>query len=107
MTTKKKKLAKRKETDTHDLFFLTFVGEFVEIVGSTLSGDGTAIVPLVVTGFLLDLDDKFYYLSDDGMSVKRAIKITDLKAIEIVETKTHFDQMLDNVLIPDKKEQSN
>lgn len=101
----KKKLKKRKKPSTIDsTFFSIFIGEYVEIVARHSLTD---TVPLVMEGYLLDMDDDFYYLSDDANSICRAIRKDDLSAIEIANTKTVFDELLKQTPIKENPEDGN
>lgn len=96
---------------THNVFFDTFAGEFVEIIldleitnNINLTEDGHAHemkMPLTVQGFVMDIDDTFIYLSPDGENVNQAFPITDLKHIAIVELKDQVDEILDEIEPPE------
>ena len=79
-TTKKLMTKLDPSTDPSSTFFLSFVGEYVEIIckGATTTTE-IGVFPIVVNGYLLDLDEKHLYLSDDGQSVSRAVKKEDYK----------------------------
>lgn len=85
-------------------FFSVFIGEYVEIIAKTGLTDK---VPVIVQGYLLDIDDDFYYLADDGNSVSRALKRSELCVIEIAKTKTLFDEILENTPSALNKEEGN
>jgi hypothetical protein len=102
----KKKCAtkKRSESSLDSTFFVSFVGEYVDVISKFLSGSTKSTLTGVISGFLLDLDDKFYYLSDDGQTVSRAIKSEDVMAIEIVQQKTIHDIALEQLEIVDRND---
>ena len=52
-----------------------------------ISEDGSAKeihVPLIIHGFIMDMDDKYVYLSEDGENIKRAVPSDTIKFIEII-----------------------
>lgn len=104
MTTKRKK-----KTLDKSLFFLTFIGEYVQIkldLSSKMhaeSNEGlvTEEGPLTLQGYLLDMDKNFYYLGGSPGSVTDAVKKIAVKHIRIVpveQPKTIFDDILDSAI---------
>jgi hypothetical protein len=84
---KKPKIIKKKTDDDYngltETFFLTFVGELVEIAGSFYHGDQEAAIK--ITGFVLDADDEFYYLGDTPEEISQAIRRDRVIYIQILE----------------------
>lgn len=86
-------------------FFLTFIGEMVQItmnISSRVeasSDEGTMFEegPLRLQGFLLDEDDKFYYLGGSPDHVTDAIKKVAVKHIRIVPLRTKADEIFDGM----------
>lgn len=104
----KTKIQKIDDSSPTSTFFLSFVGEYVEIICKEISSTteiGT--IPLVINGFLLDIDDNYLYLSDDAQSVSRAIKKADYSVIEIVKQYNVLDEALKRVEIPDNPDEGN
>lgn len=95
---------KKKKTVSVDLFHLSFIGEFCEILCDITNLNE---LTLPITGFILDKDDLYYYLSDDAKEIHRAIKIQSVKAIEIVKNRTWKEQVLNEMPIPNKEEEVN
>lgn len=94
-----KKKTKKKTTIT-SVFYTSYIGEYVQIV--------TKISPnIVVEGFILEIEDEYVHLSDDGMNIVRSIQRSDIGAIEIVKVKTTYDDILDRTPMPDKRENGN
>lgn len=95
----KTKKKKKKNVD----FTLTFLGEFVEL--STLlpysesSATETQSVSINTTlrrtGYLLDIDEFFYYLGESPTEIERAIRIDQVVEIAIVKVTTDADEILD------------
>lgn len=100
-----------------NLFFQTFIGEYVnvtinlEVTSSiNLSEDGHAHeirIPLTITGFMMDFDGEFIYLSPDGKDVNQAFLKSDLKHIEILKIKDEMEQALDDVEAPESEKDYN
>lgn len=94
-----------------NLFFDIFMGEFVEIitdlefpqsVNVSEEGQSTEVrMPMIVNGFLLDMDDVYVYLSPDGESVKQALPRNSIKHIEIVDLQEQMHQMMDDIPEPE------
>lgn len=95
----------------NNIFFETFAGEFVEIVqdfevttsiNATEEGYATEVrVPMTVTGFVMDSDGEFIYLSPDGENVNQALPINTIKHIAIVDLKDPLEEVLDDIPSPD------
>ena len=89
------------------LFTSTFIGEYVEIVAKffqtfkeeTENGIIEGSGPASIKGFLLEFDDDYYYLGDDPNSVNKVIKKEGVWYIEIVENKSQYDQILDDMQV--------
>jgi hypothetical protein len=119
MTTGRKKI--KKETTTGpdyqelSLFFQTFVGEFVEVTTDIMiktqidTEEGIALQesPLSIQGFLLDEDDKYYYLGSGPGEIEHAVKIENVKAIGIAKVKSVYDDVFDAMPDPEKDEEIN
>ena len=107
-TKKKKRIQPVDDSSPNSTFFLSFVGEYVEVVCKEItSTTEIGIIPLVVTGYLLDIDDKFLYLSDDAQNVSRAIKKSDYSVIEIVKQTTPEEEALNRMFVPENPEEGN
>ena len=73
----------------------------------TEEGTGISESPITITGYLLDEDDKYYYMGGRPDSITNAIKKASVKLIEIVEMKTHMDEMLDAIGEPEDEQEIN
>ena len=90
--------------------FDTFAGEFVEIVLGIEVPSSINIqedhhhelrMPLILNGFLMDIDDQFIYLSNNGEEVDQAFPVNELKHIQVIQLKDAATEMLDMVEAPD------
>ena len=95
MSGKMKKTTKKPlEPNTFsETFFLTFIGEFVEVAGSFFHGE--VEVPIRIQGYILDSDDQFYFLGDTPEEISSAIRKTSVVYIEIVEDNPMKDALRD------------
>jgi len=91
--------------------FEMFVTEYVEIVqdyeittsvNMTEEGHASEIrMPMMVTGFVLDSDGEFLFLSQDGEEVNQAIPISSIKNISIASVTDSTTEALDNIEPPE------
>lgn len=106
----KKKLTATEETSPKSTssFYLIFIGEFVEIIcsGPTTTTE-IGVFPIVVNGYLLDLDENYLYLSDDAITVARAVKRKNVVTIEIVKHIGPLEQALMDTEVPDNRDEGN
>jgi len=92
-------------------FFELFRGEYCEMIlglevttSITLDDSGSpqqVRMPLTVTGFVMDVDDQFLYLSPDGININQAFPMNELKHIQIVDVQDEVDQALDEASPPE------
>lgn len=96
-----------------DTFFETFAGEFVEIVQDFEVTTNLNIVddrvqemrmPMTVSGFVMDSDGEFLYLSPEGEEINQALPIHTIKHICIVPVANPLQEMLDIVEPPEGKD---
>jgi hypothetical protein len=89
----------------HSRFFLTFVGEMVQLTTDlpsrleVTSDEGSYIeeTSLTLQGFLLDEDLKYYYLGESPDHVTEVVKKVSVKRIRIVPVRTKADEMFDKM----------
>ena len=79
-----------------DLFWVSFMGEFVEILAKYETSEK---MPLNIQGYMLDTDDTFYYIGDNPLEVNAAIRKTDVCFIAVVEHKDPGVQILEDMEI--------
>lgn len=97
-----------KKKSSSELLFLTFIGEKVvltstfKITDTVDSEEGVHQIelPLMLDGYLMDMDDEYYYLGEDPKSVSKAVRKDQILSIEIESMKTVYDQILDEMDSP-------
>lgn len=105
---KKKTIQLNDDSNPSSTFFLSFVGEYVELVcKNVITHTEVGVMPLIVTGYLLDVDETHLYLSDDMQNVVRAIKREDYAVIEIAKSMTDAERVLSELNIPENAEDGN
>jgi hypothetical protein len=95
-------MAKKTEPSS---FFLSFVGEFVQIITSMQftgapgmrGASEDATLPLIVEGYVLDSDDDYTYLSPDGVEIKQAVRNDMIVYIQIIEAVDEATEILDTL----------
>jgi hypothetical protein len=104
-----------KKKPTNELFFLAFGGEVVSITTTIKASETLQIedetiqvdIPNTFEGYLLDMDEEYYYLGDTSNEVSRAVRKEYAVVIEVAKiqkTKTRFDAILDEMEEPDEKD---
>lgn len=94
-------------------FFLSFVGEYVQVIttvqfaGSSSNKRGDAIVPLVLEGYIIDVDSDYTYMSGDGVDIKQAIKNNVIVCVQIVDKEDEDSELLDSLPSNVKKRDMN
>lgn len=84
-----------------DTFFLAFVGELVGIVYNA----GKNAVQL--SGYLLDYDDEYYYLGDSEEEITNAIKKNRVIHIQVLDPENEYQQILEELEVPEDETQKN
>ena len=98
-----------------DAFFLAFEGQHIVITTNltqtmhTQFEDGSSAesAPIFYEGILLDYDDDYYYLGKTPNEIDQAVNKKNTVHIMIVEETTVFDEILDSMRTPEKKEDIN
>ncbi len=104
----KEEQVSQNSTSIHNVFYLSFIGELVEIVCSgPMAATDNALIPLVAAGYMLEIDDEYIYLSDDALTISRAVKKNNVITVEIVKEVTEEEQRLSAVSIPKNKDEGN
>lgn len=107
----------KKKDDKLSLFMETFWSEYVEILlkqnishteateeGAVNSQSG----PISVRGFVLDEDSNFIYLGEDiENKAVRAVERSTIAVIEVVEPQESLENILDDLIAPEKEEEFN
>ena len=106
---------KQQTTEQIDTFILAFMGEFVNIITDIMIVDYAQNevqtieqnAPMVVKGFLLDSDSNYLYLGDNPLEVSQAIAKNRITVVQIERKKTKYEEILDELGDPNKKEDLN
>ena len=82
------------------LFLKKFQGSFVELVinltmTEELENGDSKVGPLILQSFVVDIDDKFVYLGQNPLQVDSAIKIDDIRLVNITDPSNYEDDILD------------
>lgn len=90
-----------KKTKKNEVFLLTFIGEFVQVVSSFVmnvssNGEDMGESPLIVEGYLLDMDDDFIYMGDSPDGITRALKKDTVVFIQFLNNEDILSSLLDN-----------
>jgi len=101
-------MTKRK---ANDLFFQTFIGEYVLLltklkttsIEHTEEGSTESTNLASFEGFILDVDDNFYYIGDDHQSVNKAIRKDQIVYIAITDPNSQYDTIMDEAKEPEDK----
>lgn len=67
-----------------DLFYDNFIGEFIMIITDE-SGLSDANTVNGFTGFLLDADEKYYYLGHEPNAISQAVPVSKIRHVSIVD----------------------
>lgn len=87
-----------------DLFFATFLGEYVEILAKY---ETTERVPLTINGYLLDMDNDFYFTGENSLEVNAAVRKSDVVFISIIPKLDPGTEILENFEVPEDENESN
>lgn len=89
-----------------DLFWVTFVGEYVEVLCKFETPE-SGRMPLAIQGYMLDVDDKYYYIGKNPLEVISAVDKNDVAYICIIEQIDPAVQMLQEMPVPKAEEENN
>lgn len=87
-----------------DLFFATFLGEYVEILTKYEAGDQGK---MMVQGYLLDMDNDYYFIGHNEFEVSAAIKKDNVSFISISSKVDPNVELLENMPVPDDEYENN
>jgi hypothetical protein len=92
-------------------FLDIFIGEYVLVIinldvveSITVSEEGhTSPVnsKMSVEGFILDMDNEFIYMSNNGEEVTECFRREDLRYIKRIEVKDGYDHLMDAIEAPE------
>lgn len=103
------------EVDVNSTFFLAFVGQKVcisidvqhTINFETADGVNVETMPLYYEGILLDYDKQYYYLGRTPIEITQAIRKDTVIHIMVIEEKSIYEEMLNQMSPPEKNEDVN
>jgi hypothetical protein len=87
-----------------ELFWVTFTGEFVELL---CKYETSQRMPLVIQGYMLDIDQDYYYIGANALEVSSAIRKTDVAYIQILKEADPTLEVLENMPMPDDEHDAN
>lgn len=102
---------KNKEPEVITTFAASFLGEWVRIVTKikitetmeTEEGILENTAQLILRGYLVDYDDSFYYLGEIPNEVNQAVERRNAPIIQIEEQINVYEEILNNIDIPEDK----
>lgn len=88
-----------------EVFWNTFLGEYVSIVYGASDAKKHGIIEC--KGYLLDIDELYYYLGYGPLAVDMVIKKQAVDIIEIIKEQDESLQVLENLPVPEDEEGKN
>lgn len=93
-----------------DLLITNFVGENVTIylmdkvknISETSKGIEETTAPIMIGGYVIDMDDVWVYLGDNQQSINTAIQKRRIAFMEVKQEKDEYEDVLDKIPTPDK-----
>ena len=98
----KKENKMSKKSAPVDTFLLAFQGELVEMIVD-IDSSGKRLSSL---GYVVDVDDNFVYLSSEASSnlISQAVQKSKILHCLVVKEMDEYEEMLDSIPTPKKKE---
>lgn len=108
-------LNKQESNEIESTFFLAFCGQPVTITVTLTSnvnfsdenGNVVETIPIFYDGILLDYDSDYLYLGENPNEINQAVKKSLIAHIMVKEDKHVFDEILDQMGGPTRKEDVN
>ena len=88
---------------TSELFKVTFIGEMVEIIVTSETGNKGQ---LIIQGYLLDYDEDYYYIGEHPLAVTSALKRSLVGFINIIEPVDPNLEILHNMDTPNDEDEA-
>lgn len=106
---------KRQQNENINTFVLAFMGEFVNVITDIMIVDYAQNevqtleqnAPMVAQGYLLDEDDNYIYLGENPLEVTQAVAKSRITMVRVERKKSKFEEMLDEMGDPNKREDIN
>ncbi len=97
------------------LLYINFIGELVEVVLKSTQkiihgnedGVDESTHPIAIQGFLMDEDEEYYFLGDTMTSMSKAVRKDQIVCIQMLEQKTVFDEILEEMPVPNEDTERN
>ena len=98
--------AEAPEVNVSSPFFLSFFGQRVKILTGIVQHISVAMAegianestPITIMGYILDVDDHFYYIGPTPHEIRQAIKKERVDAIEVFTEEDEHAEMLDRMM---------
>jgi len=92
-------------------FYDTFVGEFVELTThkeiQAIEDEIMVVSPIMLRGYLVDMDDEYFYLGEDPQKVSDAVERSTVWRIMILDPEAIIRDALKNMPIPTEQNEIN
>lgn len=101
-------MPKKEKKVGSEVFLLTFIGEYVQVISNfilnTAGSEGVEESPLILEGYLLDMDDEFLYIGDSANDISRAIKKETVVFIQVVNNEDNIFNLMEQISNKPKKD---
>lgn len=77
-------------------FFLSFIGEYVQVVTTfqLATADSPEVaMPLIIEGYMLDADDQYVYMGEEGDQIRQAVKLDYVVYVHILEKDSEIEEI--------------
>lgn len=106
---------KKHSKENQQTFVLSFIGEYVNVVTDIMITDFTSSeegqleqnAPMVSRGYLLDCDSDYLYLGEDPFEITQAVQRRRIVLIQREIKSSPYEDMLNGMPNPKKKEDIN
>lgn len=94
-----------KKKKSKNVLLDSFLNKYVFILTDVLAKrsvrndeyEETVEQPIKILGYLLDMDEEFFYVGEGSQVVTQAISRSSIKHMETAEVKDQYDEILDNM----------
>lgn len=87
-----------------EIFWVTFVGQYVEVVCKSSSEEHGQ---LVVRGYMIDIDSDYYYIGENPFEPAAVVKKDLVGIINLAQETDPATETLANMPVPEKKDEAN
>jgi hypothetical protein len=81
-------------------FFLSFIGEHVQVITSfqLATADSPEMpMPLIIEGYMLDADDQYIYMGEEGDQIRQAVKLEYVVYVHILEKENAIEEVFSSL----------